>query len=276
MEWKAETDQARSRVAQRIARPRSNALRQGASPTHDRESSAGEADAAIATIERAIDYRTGHNPTEVEVLRFAIALYAERDWERTADLIDRYHVVFGRLTIEGLLLKSLALLETGRADAVAREVTAASRLETGDRHLRDLLMTVSHDNEQRSFESTEQALWGGRDFLIDLVQSGGDYLPILKVQPRYPRSAQRAGLSGWVVVGFTVTREGDVRDVHVVNNCVSRVPLSAEPCQGSPHDAFDASAIRAARMFKYPPSRLNGEAVDVPDVVHKITYEILE
>ena len=42
--------------------------------------------------------------------------------------------------------------------------------------------------------------------------SDGEYLPIVKVAPQYPRRALSRGLAGWVIVEFTVTEAGTVRD----------------------------------------------------------------
>ena len=46
--------------------------------------------------------------------------------------------------------------------------------------------------------------------------SEGEYLPVVKVQPIYPRRALQRGISGYVVVEFTVTKSGSVTDVKVV------------------------------------------------------------
>ena len=56
---------------------------------------------------------------------------------------------------------------------------------------------------------------GGGGFGI----SDGEYLPIVKVQPQYPRRALSRGMTGWVIVEFTVTELGTVIDAMVVSNC---------------------------------------------------------
>jgi protein TonB len=50
-------------------------------------------------------------------------------------------------------------------------------------------------------------------------RADGTYLPIVKVQPVYPRRAQNRGLTGWVVVEFTVTKNGTVRDAYALMSC---------------------------------------------------------
>ncbi len=49
--------------------------------------------------------------------------------------------------------------------------------------------------------------------------SDGEYLPIVKVSPQYPRRALAQGMVGWVIVEFVITEQGTVRDPFVVSNC---------------------------------------------------------
>jgi protein TonB len=89
--------------------------------------------------------------------------------------------------------------------------------------------------------------------------SDGEYLPIVKVAPVYPARALSRGLEGYVIVEFTVTRTGTVRDVGVVESTSS---------------LFERAATEAALKFKYKPRVIDGEAVEVPGVRNKITFEI--
>ena len=90
----------------------------------------------------------------------------------------------------------------------------------------------------------------------------GDYLPIVKVQPLYPRRAQERGISGYVLLEFTVTELGTVEDPVVI--------------ESEPKGYFERSAVRAARKFKYKPKVINGEAIRVPGVRNLITFEIAD
>lgn len=89
--------------------------------------------------------------------------------------------------------------------------------------------------------------------------SDGDYLPIVKVAPIYPRRAQERGLSGYVIVEFTVTKHGTVTDAKVIE---------------STNSVFDRAALKAALKFKYKPKVVDGEPIDVAGVLHKITFEL--
>ena len=87
----------------------------------------------------------------------------------------------------------------------------------------------------------------------------GDYLPIVKVAPKYPSRAASRGLEGYCTVEYTVTTNGETKDVKVVD-CPDRV--------------FESASIRAAEKFKYKPKVIDGEAIEVPGVRNKFTFEL--
>jgi len=91
----------------------------------------------------------------------------------------------------------------------------------------------------------------------------GDYLPIVKVAPIYPQRALSRGIEGYCVVQYVVTRNGTIKDPFVVEDqCTSTL--------------FQRASIQAALKFKYKPRVIDGEAVEVPGVKNKFTYEIQE
>jgi len=102
----------------------------------------------------------------------------------------------------------------------------------------------------------ESGLAGG----LSLDSSDGDYLPIVKVAPIYPRRAQSRGIEGYVIVEFTVTTNGSVRDPFVV--------------EAKPEGIFDRAAMDAALKFKYKPRVVDGNATEVAGVQNKISFEI--
>ncbi|PVY77363.1 outer membrane transport energization protein TonB [Tamilnaduibacter salinus] len=98
---------------------------------------------------------------------------------------------------------------------------------------------------------------------LDAGISGGgssEYLPIVKVQPNYPRRALRRGIEGYVVVEFTVTRSGTVKDPRVV--------------EADPPELFNSAALEAAKKFKYRPKMINGEATQVAGVRNIIRFQL--
>ena len=94
---------------------------------------------------------------------------------------------------------------------------------------------------------------------IGFAASDGEYLPIVKVAPIYPRRAQTRGIEGYVIVEFTVTRTGTTRDASVVESSSS---------------LFERAAVNAALKFKYKPRVVDGEPVEVPGVRNKITFQL--
>ena len=68
------------------------------------------------------------------------------------------------------------------------------------------------------------------------------------VAPRYPRSAERRNISGWVDVAFTVSADGSVKDVEVVGS--------------EPGDTFVDSATKAVGKWEFEPVVENGQAVE--------------
>ena len=91
----------------------------------------------------------------------------------------------------------------------------------------------------------------------------GDYLPIVKVAPIYPNRALTRGIEGFCVVMYTVTRLGTTTNPVVIEDqCTSSL--------------FHRASLNAALKFKYKPRIMDGEAVEVPGVQNKFTYEITE
>ena len=68
------------------------------------------------------------------------------------------------------------------------------------------------------------------------------------VAPKYPRSAERRNLSGWVDVVFTVSTDGSVKDVEIINS--------------EPGDTFVPSATRAVEKWLFEPVVEEGQIVE--------------
>ena len=93
-----------------------------------------------------------------------------------------------------------------------------------------------------------------------LLASDGEYLPMAKVQPQYPRRALSRNVEGYCIVEYTVTKAGSVRD-SVVIDC-------------SPKGMFERASVKASLKFKYKPRVENGETVEVSGVRNKFTYRL--
>jgi protein TonB len=88
----------------------------------------------------------------------------------------------------------------------------------------------------------------------------GEYLPIVKVAPIYPRRAQTRGITGYCIVEYVVTKTGSIRDPQPVD------------CQ--PQGVFERASLKAAEKFKYKPRVVDGEPIEVAGVQNKFTYEL--
>ncbi len=104
--------------------------------------------------------------------------------------------------------------------------------------------------------------------------SDGEYLPILKVQPVYPRAALERGLFGWVLLEFTVDELGRVIDPVIISNCVESYSPSRVSCSDRPGRMFDKAALAAAGKFKYKPRIVDGEAIATAGVKNMVTFEL--
>ncbi len=74
-----------------------------------------------------------------------------------------------------------------------------------------------------------------------------DALPLASLDPDYPRQAVNQDQSGWVKLRFTVTEQGTVDDIRVI--------------EAKPKGVFEQAAIRAVREYRFRPRMVNGNAV---------------
>lgn len=93
-----------------------------------------------------------------------------------------------------------------------------------------------------------------------LQASDGEYLPIVKVAPQYPRRALSRGIEGHVVLQYTVTPLGTVQDPIVV--------------ESEPEGVFDRVAIESALRYKYKPRVIDGQPREVGNVRTRIVFRL--
>ncbi len=78
--------------------------------------------------------------------------------------------------------------------------------------------------------------------------SDRDVIPLVRIEPEYPPHAAQRNIEGWVIVRFTITPMGTVKDAMVVDSQPPRV--------------FDEAAARAVSRWKYNPKVQDGVAVE--------------
>ena len=76
----------------------------------------------------------------------------------------------------------------------------------------------------------------------------GDVLPIVRIDPQWPREALVEGIEGYVIVEVLIASDGSVR---------SAVVLESEPRR-----MFDRNVIRAVLKWKFKPRIVNGVPVE--------------
>jgi TonB family protein len=232
--------------------------------------------------------------------------FADKEYQPVVDSIDRFLVVNGRLDPDAAFVKAAALYGMGSTSESLVNVLAAERVaEISGRskrddwlHLRFIIYSrmgditsalVTMKELTQLAPSDEYAAMlssltnGGTvdiaDLPVDITPewSGSDYLPITKIQPIYPRRALSKGMVGWVIVEFTVTAQGMVKDPFVVENCAMVVNLrNPVACNDHPGSVFNNAALTAALKFKYFPKVIDGVPIDTAGVQNKITFELLD
>ncbi len=97
----------------------------------------------------------------------------------------------------------------------------------------------------------------GWDILTD-----GEYLPIVRVAPQYPRRAQERGIEGYAIVELTVGADGSVPSE------------SVKVIEAEPNGFFESAAIKAAQKFKYKPKVVNGKSQQVTGVTYRFSFTL--
>lgn len=75
----------------------------------------------------------------------------------------------------------------------------------------------------------------------------GDVIPIVRIDPQWPRQALLDGISGYVTLEFTIEADGSVSDAVVI--------------ESEPRRLFDRNAIRALYKWKFKPRVVDGKPV---------------
>jgi protein TonB len=98
----------------------------------------------------------------------------------------------------------------------------------------------------------------------------GEYIPLFKVQPIYPRRAQERGTQGYAIVSFTITSSGTVENAEPVEGYCgdpSNPDTEFRPCS-----IFNSASTRAAQKLKYKPKIVDGKSTAVDGVLHRFTF----
>lgn len=100
---------------------------------------------------------------------------------------------------------------------------------------------------------------GGGPFIPTATGTGrgvgfgdGDLIPIVRIEPQFPREALINGISGFVRVSFMVMEDGSVE------------PGTVKVIESKPPRLFDSAAQRAVARWKFKPRIVDGRPVKRP------------
>lgn len=102
--------------------------------------------------------------------------------------------------------------------------------------------------------------WSEEDQTVKGI-APGDWLPIVRVAPVYPRNMLSQGIVGVVLIEFGISKDGRVVD--------PRVMISSDK-------RFEKAAIKAVKKFRYKPRVINSEPVESTGVVTSISFSLVD
>ncbi|RLB58420.1 MAG: protein TonB [Deltaproteobacteria bacterium] len=92
------------------------------------------------------------------------------------------------------------------------------------------------------------------------VVSDADIIPLVRIQPMYPRSAAQKRIEGWVEIEFDISTKGKVVNPRVI--------------AAKPPNVFNRAALGAIVKWKYKPRIRNGVPVITRGVRVRLKFEL--
>ena len=95
---------------------------------------------------------------------------------------------------------------------------------------------------------------------FSMASADGDAVPMVRVPPQYPEKAMQRGIEGRVLIEFTISKGGTVKDPKVIAYEPSKI--------------FNKAALKAVSQWKYNPKILNGKAVEQRGIRIAIPFKL--
>jgi len=105
---------------------------------------------------------------------------------------------------------------------------------------------------------TSMGLDTGGNF--SMASADGDAVPMVRVPPQYPERAAQRGIEGRVLVEFTISKSGSVKDPKVIAYEPSKI--------------FNKAALKAVSQWKYNPKIEDGKAVEQKGIRIAIPFRL--
>jgi len=84
-------------------------------------------------------------------------------------------------------------------------------------------------------------------------------VPQVRIEPDYPPDAKARGITGWILVRYTVTTTGAVKDIVIVDS--------------KPPRTWDRNTLRAVSSWKYQPKIKDGKPVEQQNIQMRIIFD---
>ena len=95
---------------------------------------------------------------------------------------------------------------------------------------------------------------------FSMASADGDAVPMVRVPPQYPEKAMQRGIEGRVLVQFTISKIGTVKDA---------VVIAAEPSS-----IFNKAALKSVSQWKYNPRIENGQPVEQKGIRTSVVFRL--
>jgi protein TonB len=95
---------------------------------------------------------------------------------------------------------------------------------------------------------------------FSIASADGDAVPMVRVQPQYPQRALQRGIEGRVLIEFTISKSGSVKDAKVIAY--------------EPSTIFNSAALKAVSQWKYNPKIENGKPVEQKGIRIAIPFRL--
>ena len=90
------------------------------------------------------------------------------------------------------------------------------------------------------------------NFTAGEISGDSELIPLVAIQPQYPRNAARDGIEGWVDVEITISGDGSVKSARAVN--------------AKPRGVFESAAVQAAYKSRFRPKIVDGKGVEAKGI----------